>query len=523
MQQIKIKSATAHNFKVHRDLIVTFGERTEITGDNGKGKSSIIEIPSWVLYGTDTLGSKLDPTPTNYKFDIVKAETLLEVDGTPFLLGRSIEKGKATYYFNEAPLKAGDFEDIVKSLFDRDLFLSLFNPWYFFTLHWSKQRELMTRYATPPAPKEVYAEMSRLTAVQKQKDIVLNLQAEKLTELTKKHKLQQLKDIHTKNKNDKDAAHKRAEGKVEALDHQLSKLPEPPADIEEVRAQDAALLEQITAIQQKIELAEEPKRKRIVLESSLRAAQQNVEAAKARYMKVHGEEIAEDCPTCKRALDPAAVEAVKQNKEDRKKPLHDEHSKAVTERKAIEAELAAVELIDVSELIMHRNELEQKRDVTADTITAQSIRGPLQADLDKARAEETDTLTSRNDSIFVLDSIKAYEAKEAELQAAKIQGMFSTLTINLFKEIKSTGDKDPWFEIERDGKPYSKLSRSERAHAGIELTAVLSELSQIVAPLAVDDSESVFKIKQPAGQLILLRAVEDQKLDIKQEELSHAN
>lgn len=516
MQHIKIKSATAHNFKVHRDLLITFGEeRTEITGDNGQGKSSIIEIPPWTLYGTDTLGSKLDPTPTNYKFDFVKAEILLEVDGTQILLGRGIEKGKATYYINEVPSKAGDFDEIVKSLFDRDLFLSLFNPWYFFTLHWQKQRELMMRYSTPPAPKEVYAEMSRLTAGQKQKDIAPNLQAQKLIELTKKHNRQQLREIHTKNKNDKDAAHKRAEGKVEALQQQLEKLPEPPADIEAVKAEDAALLEQITAIQQKIELAEGPKRKRLVLESSLLAAQQKVEAAKVRYMNVHKEEIAEDCPTCKRALDPESVDAVKQNKEDRKKPLREEHERAVAERKAIEAELAAVELIDVTELIEQRNALELKRDATADAIGYYNRRGPLLSDLEAARSEEAETLASRNDSIFVLDALKAYEAKEAELQAAKVQGMFSTLTINLFKEIKSTGEQQPNFEIERDGKPYSKLSRSERAHAGIELAGVLSELSQIVAPLAVDDSESVFKIKQPAGQLILLRAVEDQKLEIK--------
>lgn len=515
MQHIKIKSATAHNFKVHRDLVVTFGEeKTEITGDNGQGKSSIIEIPSWTLYGTDALGSKLDPTPTNYKFDLVRTEVLLEVDGTQILLGRGIEKGKATYYINEVPSKAGDFDEIVKSLFDRDLFLSLFNPWYFFTLHWQKQRDLMMRYSTPPAPKEVYAEMSRLTAGQKQKDIAPNLQAQKLTELTKKHNRQQLKEIHTKNKNDKDAAHKRAEGKVEALEQQLAKLPEPPADIEAVKARDAELLEQITAIQQKIEIADEPKRRRLVLEGSLRAAQQNVEAARGRYMRVHGEEIAEDCPTCKRALDPEAVEAVKQNKEDRKRPLREEHEKAVAERKAIEAQLAAVELSDITELIEQRNALEIERDATADAIGYFNRRDPLQADLEAARAEEAETLASKNESIFILDAIKAYEAKEAELQAAKVQGMFSTLTINLFKEVKSTGEQQPNFEIERDDKPYSKLSRSERAHAGIELAGVLSELSQIIAPLAVDDSESVFKIKQPTGQLILLRAVEDQKLTI---------
>lgn len=515
MTHIKILSATAHNFKAHRDLIVTFGERTEITGDNAQGKSSILELISWTLYGTDVLGSKLDPTPTNYKYDSVKAGLLLEVDGNQSLLGRGIEKNKATYYINEVPAKAGDFEEIVKSLFDRELFLSLFNPTYYFTLHWSKQRELMMRFTTPPAAKEVFVEMSRLTQGKKLKDIALNPQAEKLQELTKKHQRPALKDIHTKNKSDKDAAYKRAQGKVEALEGQLLKLPEAPADIEAVKAEDAELLSQIESLQQKIELADEPKRKRMVLESSLASARQKVAAAKERYLKVHGEVISEECPTCKRPLDPESIEAVKANKEERKAPLRNEHDQAVAERKEIEAKLAAVELLDVSELIQERNALEQKRDVTADTIAWFNRRGPLQEDLDKARSEEEESLASRNDSIFILDALKAYEAKEAELQAKKVQGMFTTLTISLFKTLKGGGDPQPNFEIERDNKPYSKLSRSERAHAGIELAAVLSEMGEIIAPLAVDDSESVFRIKQPKGQLILVKAVEDQKLEIK--------
>lgn len=92
--EIKIPSAKAHNFKAHRDLSVNFGRITQITGDNAQGKSSILEIPTWTLYGTDTMGSKLDPSPTNYEYDAVLSETLLDIDGKQVLLGRGIEKEK---------------------------------------------------------------------------------------------------------------------------------------------------------------------------------------------------------------------------------------------------------------------------------------------------------------------------------------------------------------------------------------------------------------------------------------------
>lgn len=515
---IRILEARAHNFKAHRDLTVSFGERTEITGDNAKGKSSVLEILTWALYGNDTFGGKLDPTPTNYKFDAVKAEALIDVDGHEIKFGRGIEKGKIVYYVNDVPSKASDFDEIVRSLFDKELFLSLFNPSYFFTLHWTKQRELLMRFVSPPAAKEVYAEMSRQNVAQKAKDIELNPQANALLELTKKHDRSQIAEIHRKNKNDKDAAYLRAQGKVQALEEQLRKLPEVPDDIEGVEVVDSALMDQIRLLEEKIGVADEPLRKLQVLQSTLSTAKQNVEAAKARYMRVHGEEIKEDCPTCSRPLDAESIESVKADKEARKIPLREEHDKAVAERKRIEAEIAKIELIDKSELIAEQRALEEKRDRTADLIAAHKARINLQADLDKARAEEAETLKSRNDSTFVLDALKAYEAKAAELQAAKVQDMFTTLTISLFKEVKSTGEQQPNFEIERDGKGYAKLSRSERAHAGIELAGVLSSMSETVAPLAVDDSESVFRIGKPAGQLILLRAVENKELTIETEE-----
>ncbi|MFP3340081.1 hypothetical protein R0J91_19035, partial [Micrococcus sp. SIMBA_131] len=84
-----------------------------------------------------------------------------------------------------------------------------------------------------------------------------------------------------------------------------------------------------------------------------------------------------------------------------------------------------------------------------------------------------------NESIFIIDSIKDFRAKEAELQAEKVQSLFENLSINLFKEQKN-GDIKPDFEIEMDGKGYKKLSLSESIRAGLELRDVLSQQSEII-------------------------------------------
>lgn len=509
---IKFLAARAYNFKAHRDLIVEFGDTTQITGDNAQGKSTVLEIPVWTLYGTSPLGSKLDPTPT-YDFDHVLTELLLDVDGKQILLGRGIEKKKTTYYINEVPSKATEFDSLVTSLFDRELFLSLFNPDFFFTLHWEKQRDLLMRFVTAPAAKEVFAEMSRTGSDQKLKDIELNPSATRLQELTKKHTLLQLGDLNRKVKNDKDTAHKRAQGKVQALREQLDKLPPSPDNIEAVQVQDAALLEQIRDIQSRIELADEPRRKRDVLQSTIDQLQRRIEQAKDAYMLIYNESIDDHCPTCKQALAVDAVKAVQDDHQRRKDKARKAHSELVTERKALEAQLAQIEIPDVSELQQQRNELEQQRGQTADAVSAHNRRKGLVIDLTAAQDEEQQTLKDRNDAIFVLDAIKAYEAKAAELQAAKVQDLFTTLSVSLFKQ-QSNGEQKVHFEIQQDNKPYHGLSLSERIKAGLELREVLSQQSGVIAPVGVDNSESIFKINKPSGQLILVKAVEDQPLQI---------
>ncbi|MDT2306782.1 AAA family ATPase [Paenibacillus larvae] len=192
--EIKFKTLTLHNFKSHRDLTVEFGDLTKITGENTKGKSSILEAIPWLLYSVDVLGSKSDPTPINYEYDHTLVKLHFAMDGKDVLLSRGIEKGKATYYINDVPSKAKEYEELVKSLFDKDLFLSLYNPSYYFTLKWNEQRELLLRYVSAPANKEVFAQLPKQ-------------QAEKLGELVKKHSLADLEKIHRDNKNKKDKAY----------------------------------------------------------------------------------------------------------------------------------------------------------------------------------------------------------------------------------------------------------------------------------------------------------------------------
>ncbi|MCY9716916.1 AAA family ATPase, partial [Paenibacillus larvae] len=86
--EIKFKTLFLHNFKSHRDLTVNFGEMTKITGENTKGKSSILEAIPWLFYSVDVLGSKSDPTPINYEYDHTLVKLHFVVDEKDVLLSR---------------------------------------------------------------------------------------------------------------------------------------------------------------------------------------------------------------------------------------------------------------------------------------------------------------------------------------------------------------------------------------------------------------------------------------------------
>jgi hypothetical protein len=147
------------------------------------------------------------------------------------------------------------------------------------------------------------------------------------------------------------------------------------------------------------------------------------------------------------------------------------------------------------------------------SIQAEKNRQAAQANIDAAKVAVQDVQASLNESIFLLDAVKAFRAKEAELQAAKVQSLFTTLSIRLWTETKE-GNKNPAFELEMNGKPYSKLSLGEKARAGLELIEVLAKQSGIDIPLFIDNRESLTSDVTRHHQTIEAYAVPNQTLEV---------
>ncbi|UPK45923.1 ATPase [Paenibacillus pabuli] len=520
-KHVRLIETEVINFTELRSKKVEYGDITRLSGKNGQGKTSIGTAPVWTLYGTDLFGNKYNPSPTNYEFDRVFASTILQVDGLPIKFAREInEKGSNVFYINDVPAKAKEFEATVAELFDKDEFLSFYNPIYFFGRHWTKQREQIMKYTTPPAKKEVFQEMSRTAPEQKPKEITLNPAAAKLDELMKKHTLDDLQKIHGGTGGQKSKLEKQhisAQSRTKTLQEQLDRLPLLDRDVEEIRLDSADLLEQIKTLYEPVEAAEVTNKELNELKLQIESARARVAAAKDRYMEAFNEPIDDTCPTCNRLLDEDSVKAVTDTKESKKKLLRAEHEKLVKERNELEAKASEIQPIDLAEQWKLLREAEGKRDALEDLLAAEKNRSSLAEEVAAAKQAEADTLTSLKESVFILDAIKSYKAKEAELQASKVQSLFTSLSIRLFKYVKSNDSYEPDFSIQMNGKDYLALSTGERIEAGLELTEVLFKQSELIVPTFIDNIESYTGRVAVYDQLITGRVVDDQELKIEAE------
>ncbi|WP_096761283.1 ATPase, partial [Paenibacillus larvae] len=327
-----------------------------------------------------------------------------------------------------------------------------------------------------------------------------------------------LEKIHRDNKNKKDKAYIAAQSRTKTLIEQLQLLPQSPPNLKNIQDDYDRFLAEIKVIDSMLPKADENNGKIIKLESQIEHLKEQRDQIKEQIRELHNEPIDDRCRACGQTLQGEAKAAAEADKQRRVDQLIEEFNNIITKRKELEAHLTQIEHIDVSKQREEVRELEVRLDQLDEVISNHKSREQLQGQIDHAETDEAAILTSLNESIFIIDAIKAFAAKEAEMMADKVQALFTTLSLRLFKTNKTDGEIKPDFEIEMDGKPYRKLSLSESIRAGLELRDVLSQQSGIIAPCMVDNAESITQFKQPNGQLIVSRVVPGQELTIEMEE-----
>lgn len=164
-----LKSMTLVNFKGIKKQSVVFNEDiTNITGDNGTGKTTILDAFVWLLFGKDSTDRKDFEVKTLDKNNKVlpkldhEVEVILMEDNHKVVLKRCFRekwvkprgaeqaefKGNETlYYYNDVPLQAKEYSDKIDSIVKESMFKLLTSTTYFNQLHWEKRRACLMQLA----------------------------------------------------------------------------------------------------------------------------------------------------------------------------------------------------------------------------------------------------------------------------------------------------------------------------------------------------------------------------------------
>lgn len=180
MKKVILKQLILKNWRGMKDLVVDFKEKeTTITGGNDTGKSTIFNAFNWLLTGKDVLDRE------NYRIrPIIDGELLRRVDcevdalldvidggGKESLSLRRIFKEKwvkprgqidevfkgneTEVFWNDVPLTITEYQKRVNDIIPESVFKMLSNPYYFPTLDWKLQRDMLFQLAGTVTDEEI--------------------------------------------------------------------------------------------------------------------------------------------------------------------------------------------------------------------------------------------------------------------------------------------------------------------------------------------------------------------------------
>lgn len=179
--QIKLKKLKLENFKGIKSLEIDFKEDvTNILADNGKGKTTIFDAYTWLLWDKDSLNRK-DFSIKPYDKDGQEIHNLesmvegtLEFDDEEITLKKIYKEiwtkkrgstqaeftGHTTdYYMNAVPVKKKEYTDRLATVIDEENFNLLSNPIYFNQiLDKNKRRSIVLGLIEEIGPEEVLKE-----------------------------------------------------------------------------------------------------------------------------------------------------------------------------------------------------------------------------------------------------------------------------------------------------------------------------------------------------------------------------
>lgn len=166
MQDIRLLRMSIRNFKGIRELDIDFaGKDMNVLGDNGTGKTTIIDSFTWLLFGKDSLGrADFGIKPTDKAGNIIhqletSVEAVFDISGASKVFKKTLEevwtrkrgaaeaeftRNENNFYIDGVPKKKMEYTAAIKELIDEEVFKIITNPLYFNeSVKWQDRRSVL--------------------------------------------------------------------------------------------------------------------------------------------------------------------------------------------------------------------------------------------------------------------------------------------------------------------------------------------------------------------------------------------
>lgn len=128
--------------------------------------------------------------------------------------------------------------------------------------------------------------------------------------------------------------------------------------------------------------------------------------------------------------------------------------------------------------------------------------------LEKKLSQELADLEKDEDIILEFTKTKIESIEE------RISGMFSVVKFKLF-DTKIQGEDKPCCEATIDGVPYNIANTASKVNAGLDIINALCEYYKTIAPIFIDNRESISELIPTKSQIITLEKVTGLNLTVK--------
>ena len=176
LRNITFDSVHGEHFKGLREVDIPFGLSTVIKGMNGSGKTSVLDLISWIVFDKDSKGNSkfevrtLDASGQKIHHTEIVGILNMTVDGVEYEVKKTQKEkwvkkrgqeqqefsgNQNLFEINGFPKSDKEYKAFIASIIDEDIFKLLTNPMAFPAMDWKKQRELLMRFVSDVTPEEV--------------------------------------------------------------------------------------------------------------------------------------------------------------------------------------------------------------------------------------------------------------------------------------------------------------------------------------------------------------------------------